>query len=69
MRRLGYTDHHISVAGEDGYNYQGVGCPHHHADIVPGDQVLDLGSGLGVDTFIAAHTAGNTGHVTGDTYH
>ena len=65
MRRLGYSDHHIAVAGEDAYNYQGVGCPHQHANIGPGDQVLDLGSGLGVDTFIAADTAGATGHVTG----
>ena len=33
--------------------------------LFPGEQVLDLGSGLGVDTFIAAKATGNTGKVVG----
>merc|ERR1712098_349111 len=36
-----------------------------HASISLGEQVLDLGSGLGVDTFIAAAATGNTGKVVG----
>ena len=66
MRRLGYTDQQISEAGTDAYNYQGVGCPHTRAGVRAGDQVLDLGSGLGVDSFIAAAAArGNSGAVVG----
>lgn len=65
MTRLGYTADHIRVAGEDAYNYQGVGCPHHLANIGLGEQVLDLGSGLGVDSFIAASQTGPSGSVVG----
>ena len=36
MTRLGYTPDMIAIAGPDAYNYQGVGCPHHHAGISPG---------------------------------
>ena len=36
MTRLGYTPAMIEAAGSDAYNYQGVGCPHHHAHISPG---------------------------------
>ena len=55
MTRLGYTEKEIKIAGEDAYNYQGVGCPHRHAGIQPGDKVLDIGSGLGIDSMIAKH--------------
>ena len=65
----------IAVAGRDGANYQGVGCPHPAANIqeskagigffkyyirhdLVGDFVLDVGSGLGVDSFIAAAATG-----------
>ena len=65
MKRLGYSPEQITVAGEDGYNYQGVGCPHSHAQIRPGETVLDIGSGLGVDSFIAVAATGPGGSVTG----
>jgi len=58
MGRLGYSPEQISVAGRDGANYQGVGCPHPAANIQEGDFVLDVGSGLGVDSFIAAAATG-----------
>lgn len=35
------------------------------ADIAPGDVVLDIGCGAGIDTIIAAHTTGPTGRVIG----
>mmetsp|Transcript_15697 Transcript_15697/g.23082 ORF Transcript_15697/g.23082 Transcript_15697/m.23082 type:complete len:667 (+) Transcript_15697:90-2090(+) len=57
MANLGYTDEEFAIAGTDAYNYQGVGNPHLHAKIQPGETVLDVGSGLGVDSFIAAHYA------------
>jgi SAM-dependent methyltransferase len=35
------------------------------ADLQPGETVLDLGSGAGVDCFFAANQVGDTGHVIG----
>jgi len=65
MTRLGYSKSQIEIAGSDAYNYQGVGCPHGHAGLSEGEKVLDIGSGLGVDSFIAASAVGGSGHVTG----
>ena len=36
MKRLGYSQDQIYTAGEDVFNYQGVGCPHTHAAISSG---------------------------------
>ena len=65
MTYLGYTEEEIKTAGPDAYNYQGVGNPHRHANIQPGETVLDIGSGLGVDSFIAAHKTGPNGRLIG----
>eukprot|EP00966_Prymnesium_polylepis_P330622 7386246-Prymnesium_polylepis.1 len=65
LRRMGYSEGEIVAAGTDGYNWQGVGCPHRHARIREGDCVLDMGSGLGIDSFIAAAAAGGSGRVVG----
>merc|ERR1712168_1056567 len=65
MKFLEYTDEQIRIAGRDAFNYQGVGNPHKHARIRVGDRVLDLGSGLGVDSFIAASRVGDEGSVVG----
>lgn len=46
-------------------SFAGVGNPHAHAEIAPGDTVVDLGSGAGLDTFIAALRAGKVGRVIG----
>jgi arsenite methyltransferase len=43
----------------------GCGLPTQYAGIKPGDTVLDLGSGAGVDVFIAAKAVGQAGHVIG----
>ena len=65
MGRLGYTTEEIEIAGTDAYNYQGVGTPHPLAKLQNGETVLDLGSGLGIDSIIAATRVGPTGQVTG----
>ena len=65
MTFLEYTEEQIRIAGRDAFNYQGVGNPHKHARIRGGDRVLDLGSGLGVDSFIAASRVGDEGSVVG----
>ncbi len=46
-------------------SFAGVGNPHLRADIQPGETVLDLGSGAGLDGIIASWRAGPTGRVIG----
>lgn len=65
MYHLGYTEEEFKVAGPDAYNFQGVGSPHLHANIQPGEKVLDVGSGLGIDSIIACHATGPDGLVVG----
>ncbi len=43
----------------------GCGLPTEHAGIKPGDTVLDLGAGAGVDAFVARRLAGEEGQVFG----
>jgi SAM-dependent methyltransferase len=43
----------------------GVGDPVRHAGLQPGDDVVDLGSGGGIDCLLAARAVGPTGTVTG----
>lgn len=43
----------------------GCGNPTALAGLQPGEKVLDLGSGGGIDCFLAAQQVGPTGHVTG----
>ena len=51
------------VAGAD----LGLGCgvPTEHAGLAPGQTVLDLGSGAGIDAFVARRVVGETGRVLG----
>lgn len=46
-------------------SFAGVGNPHLRADVAPGETVVDLGSGAGLDAIIAAWAAGPTGRVIG----
>lgn len=43
----------------------GLGNPIRYADLQPGETVLDVGSGAGIDTFLAANKVGPTGRVIG----
>jgi arsenite methyltransferase len=43
----------------------GCGVPTRHADIAAGDAVLDLGSGAGIDAFVARRLVGDHGQVIG----
>jgi SAM-dependent methyltransferase len=43
----------------------GVGNPVPHAELGPGETVLDLGSGGGIDTILAAHEVGPAGRAIG----
>jgi len=46
-------------------SFAGVGSPHERADLKPGEIVLDLGSGAGLDAIIAAWMVGSAGQVLG----
>lgn len=64
--RLGYPAElldRVPAAAVD--SFAGVGYFLDLASPLPGDRVLDLGSGSGTDTFAAATMVGPTGHVTG----
>ena len=46
-------------------SFAGVGNPHQRADLEPGETVLDLGSGAGLDSIIASWSVGSSGSVIG----
>lgn len=65
-RRLGYEQAPIDglpdVAVE---SFAGVANPFEQRDIQPGENVVDLGSGAGLDSFLAAMASGADGRVIG----
>ncbi len=64
--RLGYSPGELdAIPKESIESFAGVGYHFGLADIQPGEVVLDLGSGSGMDMFIAANKAGEAGSVTG----
>jgi arsenite methyltransferase len=46
-------------------SFAGVGNPHLRSNLQPGETVLDLGSGAGLDSIIASWQVGPTGRVIG----
>ncbi|HSM16639.1 MAG TPA: methyltransferase domain-containing protein, partial [Gemmatimonadales bacterium] len=46
-------------------SFAGVGNPHERSDLEPGETVLDLGSGAGLDAIISSWRVGPTGRVIG----
>lgn len=65
-RLAGYPKAAIaSIPEEVVERFAGVGCPLAYVDLEEGQRVLDLGSGAGMDVFLAAHRVGPTGRVVG----
>jgi ubiquinone/menaquinone biosynthesis C-methylase UbiE len=46
-------------------SFAGVANPFSLGELAPGERVLDLGSGAGTDSLVAAQMVGREGHVTG----
>ncbi len=64
--RLGYAPQDLDrIPAEAIESFAGVGYYFHLADLKDGERVLDLGSGSGTDTFVAALNVGPSGRVVG----
>ncbi len=63
--KLGYKGKDLSVVPEGADLGLGCGAPVSHLSLRPGETVLDLGSGGGIDVFLAAKEVGPAGHVIG----
>lgn len=64
--RFGYQTDWLEAAPRQAVDsFAGVGNPHRHAAIGAGDVVVDLGSGAGLDSFVAAGRAGAAGRAIG----
>jgi arsenite methyltransferase len=62
---LGYPDELANVPEAAAESFAGVANPWVMGRLTPGERVLDLGSGAGTDSLIAAQMVGQQGHVTG----
>lgn len=66
LTRLGYTETHYTGLPEDNIaSFSGTGNPFIVGPIMPGDTVVDAGSGAGLDALIAARMVGRSGRVHG----
>ncbi len=64
--RLGYPEHPLDQLPEEACEaYAGVANPFYWGGPEPGERVVDLGSGAGMDSFLAALWVGPEGHVVG----
>lgn len=63
--QIGYTPEQAAALPEGANLGLGCGNPIARADLRPGETVLDLGSGAGIDCFLAARETGEHGHVIG----
>jgi len=64
-KAIGYSDQEIASVPEGANLGLGCGNPIALASMKPGETVLDLGSGPGFDSFLAAQKVGKTGKVIG----
>jgi SAM-dependent methyltransferase len=62
---LGYPGELANVPEAAVESFAGVANPWAMGRLTPGERVLDLGSGAGTDSLIAAQMVGEQGHVTG----
>src|SRR5437588_3972921 len=64
--KLGYNPEQLDQVPQEAIeSFAGVGSFFDYAALKEGEKVLDLGSGSGMDSFLAALKVGKTGSVTG----
>ena len=64
-KAVGYDSDKLNLIPESSVLGVGCGNPTRFADIVEGNTVVDLGSGAGIDVFLAANIVKETGKVIG----
>jgi arsenite methyltransferase len=64
-REIGYEDSELEGVPSEADLGLGCGAPIAHLKLQPGETVLDLGSGGGLDAFLAADLVGESGKVIG----
>lgn len=65
-QRLGYDAHEMALIPEDSTAaFAGVGNPQRIGPIEPGETILDVGCGAGMDLLLAARRTGPTGRAIG----
>jgi SAM-dependent methyltransferase len=60
-----YSREELASVPKDAYLGAGSGNPTRHAALQPGETVIDLGAGAGMDSFLAANAVGPGGRVHG----
>jgi len=65
LSQIGYSSTQAAAIPEGANLGLGCGNPLAHAAVTPGETVLDLGSGAGIDCFLAARETGPGGRVIG----
>jgi len=64
-KRMGYSEEELGAIPGEAIMGLGCGNPTALAELREGERVLDLGSGAGIDVFLAANKVGPNGHVIG----
>jgi ubiquinone/menaquinone biosynthesis C-methylase UbiE len=64
-KAIGYDSRDIESIPETSILGVGCGAPTKFADIIKGETVVDLGSGAGIDVFLAANQVGKAGKAIG----
>jgi SAM-dependent methyltransferase len=60
-----YSPEELAAVPQGAYLGEGSGAPVRYADLRPGEIVLDLGAGAGMDSFLAANAVGPEGRIYG----
>ena len=64
--RCGYAAALVDALPDEAVeSFAGVACPFALRSLTPGEHVVDVGSGAGMDSFLAAETVGPEGRVVG----